>query len=154
MAIDLVRLFADSAAGNMQPAADYTKVFGTIPLEIGGGGDLAIDATEKVAYFRMQREAAAKQLPAGTKIEGNFGPRNMGAGPSGVAKMDLETGEVSPVVAVPFQVGHIQSNRWVPGEVVFCWETGGKAPAHLDGSGRRHGSAARLPGIALRLGHP
>jgi oligogalacturonide lyase len=52
----------------------------------------------------------------------------MGAGPTGVAKMDLATGEVSPVVAVPFQVGHIQSNPWVSGEIVFCWETGGKSP--------------------------
>ena len=42
--------------------------------------------------------------------------------------MNLKTGEVKVVVAVPFQVGHIQTNPWVPGEIVFCWETGGKAP--------------------------
>ncbi|HUG11599.1 MAG TPA: hypothetical protein VMM36_11325, partial [Opitutaceae bacterium] len=74
--------------------------------------------------------------------ESNFGPRNMGAGPTGVAKMELKTGEVTPVVAVPFQVGHIQSNTWVPGEIVFCWETGGKAPQRTwtvkaDGTGLR-----------------
>jgi oligogalacturonide lyase len=128
VAIDLGRLFADSAAGTLKPAATYETVFGTIPLDIGGGGELAIDANEDFAYFRMARESAAKLLPAGTKIEGNFGPRNMGAGPTGVAKMDLKTGRVSPVVAVPFQVGHIQSNPWIPGEILFCWETGGKAP--------------------------
>lgn len=128
VAIDLGRLFADSAAGTLKPAAAYETVFGSIPLDIGGGGELAIDSNEDFAYFRMARESAAKLLPAGTRIEGNFGPRNMGAGPTGVAKMDLKTGRVSPVVAVPFQVGHIQSNPWVPGEILFCWETGGKAP--------------------------
>jgi oligogalacturonide lyase len=142
VAIDLARLFADSAAGTLKPAASYETVFGTIPLEIGGGGELALDADEDVVYFRMQKEAAAKLLPADTKIESNFGPRNMGAGPTGVAKMDLKTGKVSPVVAVPFQVGHIQSNPWMPGEVVFCWETGGKSPQRTwtvkaDGTGLR-----------------
>lgn len=142
VAIDLARVFADSAAGKMQPPASYEQVFGPIPVEIGGGGDLAIDATEEVAYFRLSREAAAKLLPADAKIEPTFGPRNMGAGPSGVAKMNLKTGEVTPVVAVPFQVGHIQSNPYVAGEIVFCWETGGKSPqrtwtVQADGSGLR-----------------
>jgi oligogalacturonide lyase len=142
VAVDLRRLFADSAVGRMQPAAAYEHVFGSIPSEIGGGHELAIDATEQVAYFRMHSEAAGRLLPEGTEIKGNFGPRNLGAGPSGIAKLDLETGEVSPVVAVPFQVGHIQSNPWMPREVVFCWETGGKAPQRTwtvmaDGSGLR-----------------
>ena len=52
----------------------------------------------------------------------------MGAGPSGIGKIDLTTGETSHVVSVHFQVGHIQGNPWHPGEVIFCWETGGKAP--------------------------
>jgi oligogalacturonide lyase len=66
----------------------------------------------------------------------------MGAGPAGIAKMNLKTGEVKVVVAVPFQVGHVQTNPWVPGEIVFCWETGGKAPqrtwtVNADGTGLR-----------------
>jgi oligogalacturonide lyase len=142
VAIDLARVFADSAAGTMQPGESYEQVFGTIPVEIGGGGDLALDASEQAAYFRMSREAAQKHLPEGTKLEASFGPRNMGAGPTGIAKMDLRTGEVTPVVAVPFQVGHIQSNPFVPGEIVFCWETGGKSPqrtwfVNADGTGLR-----------------
>ncbi|AOS44575.1 hypothetical protein Verru16b_01638 [Lacunisphaera limnophila] len=142
VAIDLARVFADSAAGTMQPAAAYEQVFGTIPLDIGGGGELAIDANEDFAYFRLHKDGATKLLPADTKIEATFGPRNMGAGPSGVAKMNLATGEVTPVVAVPFQVGHIQSNPWKAGEIVFCWETGGKSPqrtwtVRADGTGLR-----------------
>ena len=66
----------------------------------------------------------------------------MGAGPSGIGKMNLKTGECGYVVSVPFQVGHIQTNPWMPGEIVFCWETGGKAPQRTwtvksDGTGLR-----------------
>lgn len=66
----------------------------------------------------------------------------MGAGPGGIGRVNLRTGEIRHVVSVPFQVGHIQSNLWNPGEIVFCWETGGKSPqrtwtVHADGSGLR-----------------
>ncbi len=142
VSVDLARLFADSAAGTLQAADSYLTVHGTIPLAYDGAGELALDANEDFVYFRMLGEAAGPLLPKDTPIEPTFGPRNMGAGPTGVAKMDLATGEVSPVVAVPFQVGHIQANPWVAGEIVFCWETGGKSPqrtwtVRADGSGLR-----------------
>lgn len=140
--VDLEKLFADSAAGTVQAAEVYERVCGTIPLAWGAGGDMALDADEQVAFFRVGAEEAAKHLPPGTKIEANFGPRNMGAGPNGLGRMDLHTGEVSFVVAVPFQIGHVQTNPWVPGEIVFCWETGGKSPQRTwtvrgDGTGLR-----------------
>lgn len=142
VSVDLERLFADSAAATLQAPDAYTTVHGTIPLAYDGAGELALDADEDFVYFRMLEEAAAPLLPADVEIEPDFGPRNMGAGPTGVAKMELATGEVSPVVAVPFQVGHIQANPWVSGEIVFCWETGGKSPQRTwtvkaDGSGLR-----------------
>jgi oligogalacturonide lyase len=142
VSVDLTKLFADSAAGTLQSPETYTTVHGTIPLAYNGAGELALDANEDFVYFRMLEEAAAPLLPEGVEIEPDFGPRNMGAGPTGVAKMDLATGEVSPVVAVPFQVGHIQANPWVAGEIVFCWETGGKSPQRTwtvkaDGTGLR-----------------
>lgn len=140
--VDLAKLFADSKAGHLKPADAYQRICGTTPAEIGAGGDMALDGAEDWAYFRISKEEAARHLPAGTKIEENFGPRHMGAGPSGIAAMNLKTGEVKHVVAVPFQVGHIQTNPWVPGEIVFCWETGGKSPqrtwiVHSDGTGLR-----------------
>lgn len=142
VAIDLARLFADSTSGKLQPAAVYEKIFGTIPIELGQGGELALDANEDQVYFRLTKDAAAKLLPPDTKIADNFGPRNMGAGPSGIGRFNLATGESSPVVAVPFQVGHVQSNPWKAGEIVFCWETGGKSPQRTwtvmaDGTGLR-----------------
>jgi oligogalacturonide lyase len=140
--IDLARLFADSARGTMSPAASYERLCGTIPGEIGASGDMAIDATEEVAYFRVGREVAAQHLPANTKLEKPFGPRNMGAGPTGIGSMNLKTGDVKTVTAVGFQVGHIQANPIVPGEIMFCWETGGKSPqrtwiVQADGTGLR-----------------
>ena len=140
--IDLEKLFRDSESGQMEPASAYERICGVTPPEIGAGGDMALDAAENVVYFRIGKEEAARYLDKEVEIEGNFGPRNMGAGPSGLAKMNLETGETEHVISVPFQVGHIQANPWEPGEIVFCWETGGKSPqrtwtVRADGTGLR-----------------
>jgi oligogalacturonide lyase len=141
--IDLARVFADSAAGTLKAANTYERVCGTIPADMGAaGGDMALDANEDVAYFRLSGGDLASRLPAGTKIAEPFGPRGMGAGPAGLAGMNLQTGDITFIVAVPFQIGHVQTNPWVPGEIVFCWETGGKAPQRTwtvmaDGTGLR-----------------
>ena len=140
--VDLAKLFADSEAGKLRAASVYERVCGTIPADMGAGGDMALDANEDVAYFRISGGDLASRLPAGTKIAEPFGPRGMGAGPAGLAGMNLKTGEIKFIVAVPFQIGHVQTNPWVPGEIVFCWETGGKAPQRTwtvmaDGTGLR-----------------
>jgi oligogalacturonide lyase len=140
--VDLTKLFADSETGKLKTATEYQRVCGTTPAEMGAGGDMALDGDEEVVYFRVGKEESAKHLKEGTKIEPNFGPRNMGAGPAGLGSMNIKTGETKFIVAVPFQVGHIQTNPWVPGEIVFCWETGGKAPQRTwtvmaDGTGLR-----------------
>jgi oligogalacturonide lyase len=140
--VDLEKLFRDSKSGKLQAADKYQRVCGTTSPELGAGGDMALDGDEEWAYFRVGRQEAAKHLPPGTKVEGVFGPRNMGAGPAGLAGMNVKTGDVKYVISVPFQVGHIQTNPWVPGEIVFCWETGGKSPqrtwtVRADGSGLR-----------------
>jgi len=140
--VNLTKLFADSKAGTLKPASEYQRVCGTTPPEFRASGDMALDADEEWIWFRVGRDEAMKHLPEGTKIEENFGPRNMGAGPGGIAGMNIQTGEIKYVVSVPFQVGHIQSNPWVPGQIVFCWETGGKSPqrtwiVNSDGTGLR-----------------
>lgn len=140
--IDLAKIFMDSKAGKMKPASAYERICGTTPAALGAGGDMALDGDEEWAYFRVSKEEAAKHLAADAKLESNFGPRNMGAGPSGIAAMNVLTGQIKHVISVPFQVGHIQTNPWVGGEIVFCWETGGKSPQRTwtvlsDGSGLR-----------------
>lgn len=140
--VDLAKVFADSAAGVTKPAGSYERICGTIPAEMWAGGDMALDANEDVAYFHVSGGDLAARLPVGTKAAEPFGPRGMGAGPNGLARMNLATGDIAFIVAVPFQIGHIQTNPWVPGELVFCWETGGKAPqrtwtVNADGTGLR-----------------
>jgi len=140
--IDLAKVFADSEAGSMKPASNYERICGTIAAPLIAGGDMALDANEDFAYFRVTGGDVGQHLPPGTDIDWHYGPRNMGAGPAGLRAMNLKTGEVKFVVDVPFQIGHVQTNPWVPGEIVFCWETGGKAPQRTwtvmaDGSGLR-----------------
>lgn len=140
--VDLEKVFADSKSGKMKEPAYYQKVCGTTPVEMGAGGDMALDGDEEWVYFRVGKSEAAKYLPDSVKPYSNFGPRNMGAGPAGIAAMNLKTGKFKHVVSVPFQVGHIQTNPWVAGEIVFCWETGGKSPqrtwiVNSDGTGLR-----------------
>lgn len=125
--INLERLFADSEAGKLKSKKNYERICGIIPAEMCSEGDMALDGSEKMVYFRLDKEYARK-MPIAEPIADNFGPRHMGAGPGGIGKMDLMTGKAEPVVAVHFKVGHIQGNPWHPGEVIFCWETGGKAP--------------------------
>ncbi len=142
MEVDLQKVFTDSKSGTMQSADAYQRVCGVTPPEIGAGGDMALDADESWVYFRIGREEAARQLPNDVKPEKSFGPRNMGAGPAGIGAMNIKTGQIKHIISVPFQVGHIQTNPWMPGEIVFCWETGGKSPQRTwmvksDGSGLR-----------------
>lgn len=141
--VDLDRVFADSKAASLKPAAAYQRVIATLPAELEALGDNALDADNQWFYFRIQGKAyAGAKLPAGTKIEPPFGPRGMGAGPHAIGKVNVKTGEFQHVVSVPFQIGHIQANLWNPGELVFSWETGGKSPQRTwtvrgDGSGLR-----------------
>jgi oligogalacturonide lyase len=140
--VDLEKLFADSKAGTLKKESAYQRICGTTPKELGAGGDMALDGDEEWAYFRVGQQEAAKHLAPDAKLEKAFGPRNMGAGPAGIAGMNVKTGEIKYVVSVPFQIGHIQTNPWVPGEIVFCWETGGKSPQRTwtvlsDGTGLR-----------------
>ena len=140
--VDLAKLFADSKAGELKPESAYQRVCGTTPPELEAGGDMALDGDEQWVWFRVGKTEAMKHLPEGTKIEEAFGPRKMGAGPAGIAGMNIHTGEIKYVVSVPFQIGHIQTNPWVSGQIVFCWETGGKSPqrtwiVNSDGTGLR-----------------
>jgi len=139
--VNLERLFADSEAGRLKKKKAYERICGIIPAEMCSEADMTLDGSEAFVYFHLNKEYA-RQMPISEPISPNFGPRKMGAGPSGIGRMDLATGKTEPVVAVHFKVGHIQGNPWHPGEVIFCWETGGKAPqrtwmVNADGTGLR-----------------
>jgi len=131
--VNMQALLADSKKGEVKAAEYYQRVVGIVPASMatGGDGDMALDAAEDLIYFRVGGEEAARHIEPGVKIEENFGPRNMGAGPTGIASMDIATGKIEFVVAMPFKLGHIQTNPWVSRELVFTWETGGKSPQRM-----------------------
>ncbi len=140
--VNLAKVFEDSKLGKMKPISTYERICGLTSSEMEASGDMALDADEERVYFRVGKEEAAKHMAPDAKLEKNFGPRNMGAGPGGIMSMNLDKGTFKYVVSVPFQIGHIQSNTWNPGEIVFCWETGGKSPQRTwtvfaDGTGLR-----------------
>ena len=138
--IDLAKLFADVAAKTVKPAANYTRVCGTIPPTLQADGNMGLDANDDFMYFKVDGPETTQLSPGQTLLPG-FGPRARQA-TSGLRSMNLKTGEIKLIVNVGFQIGHVQSNPWMPGEVVFCWETTGKAPQRTwfvksDGTGLR-----------------
>jgi oligogalacturonide lyase len=151
--IDLGALFADAVAGTLKGDTAYERLCGTTPAGMHATGNMGLDADENFVYFGITGADLGKDvdpnnpiysqyIEPGTNRAKPYGPRGMGAGPSGLASMNLQTGEVKQIVAVPFQIGHVQTNPWVHGEIVFCWETGGKAPQRTwtvmaDGTGLR-----------------
>jgi len=108
--VDLAKLFVDSKSGKLKPESAYQRVCGTTSPELEAGGDVALDGDENWVWFRVGKTEALKHLPEGTKIEEAFGPRKMGAGPAGIAGMNIRTGETKDVVSVPFQLGHMRTN--------------------------------------------
>lgn len=129
--LDLERLLADSEADSVEEAASYEREVGALPDGLRVVGGFGIDADEQTAYIGVAGGDVGEHLPEDvTPWEKPEGAR-MGDGPGGIRAMDLETGEVSVVCDVPFQMGHVQANPWVPGEVLFCWETGGDAPQRM-----------------------
>ncbi len=45
--VNLEKLFADSKTGSLKPATTYQRVCGTTPVEMGAGGDMALDGGEE-----------------------------------------------------------------------------------------------------------
>ncbi len=129
--VNIEALLEDVKNNAVKQSAHYERTVGVVPVSMGAGGDMALDAAEDIIYFRIGREEAARHLSDKVALKENFGPRNMGAGPTGIASMNIQTGKIDMVVALPFQLGHIQTNPWVSRELVFCWETGGKSPQRM-----------------------
>ena len=138
--IDLAKLFADVATNTVKPASNYQRVAGNIPTTLRVDGNMGLDANDDFMYFRVTGDETAKLSPGQTLLPG-FGPRFRQT-TSGLRGMNLKTGEIKFIVNVGFGIGHVQTNPWEPGEIIFCWETGGKAPQRTwivkaDGTGLR-----------------
>jgi oligogalacturonide lyase len=152
---DLVKLFADSEAGTIKPASNYERVCGALPEGLYADGDMAIDATDDFIYLRVSGDEVLKHVPEGLTPAAWF-TKYLGKQPDavesrmpesanpwrGLVSLNLKTGEWKWVTVAPLGINHTQTNPWVPGEIVFAWETGGKAPQRTwvvmaDGTGLR-----------------
>ena len=129
--VDLTPLLADSAAGKLRPGG-YERIVATLPNDHIEAGGFTLDADEKTAYVGFDARRAPPRPP------GQPVPQV----PGGIRAIDLDTGKVRTVVETKFRMGHVQANPFVPGEILYCHETGGDAPQRMwivrgDGSGNR-----------------
>jgi len=165
--IDLQALIADARAGQPKRAPAYERIVATLPDSLRDSGGFALDADETKAYWgvawgppppRTARPAdtGSKGSSAGDRRQiddANTNPAEAreaarqrfaegGRGPGGIRCIDLKTGALSTVIDVGFRMGHVQTNPWVPGEIIYCHETTGDSPQRIwavrsDGSGNR-----------------
>jgi oligogalacturonide lyase len=159
--LNLATLIADALAGQPKDASAYERVVATLPEALRDSGGFALDADESKAYWgvswgpRPPRPApVARPANGGRAIDRqNTDPRASreaarerfaaaGKGPGGIRSIDLKTGEVKTVIDVDLRMGHVQTNPWVPGEIIYCHETTGDAVQRMwvvraDGTGNR-----------------
>ncbi|MEO5773841.1 MAG: hypothetical protein ABIQ32_06955 [Sphingomicrobium sp.] len=129
--VDLTALIFDGMAGRVKPAG-YEQVVATMPAGHVEAGGFTLDADERTAYVGFDARVAPPR-PQGQPV-----PQV----PGGIRAIDLATGAVRTVLETQFRMGHVQANPFVPGEILYCHETGGDAPQRMwvvkaDGTGNR-----------------
>jgi oligogalacturonide lyase len=159
-------LIADALAGKPKDASAYERVVCVLPADLRDAGGFALDADETKAYWGVSWGPRPENAPrnaspatAGTPADRSAIERantnvaetreaarerfaRLGKGPGGIRSIDLKTGEIKTVIDVEFRMGHVQTNPWVPGEIIYCHETTGDGPqriwtVHSDGTGNR-----------------
>jgi oligogalacturonide lyase len=152
-------------AGAPKEAAAYERVVGTMPEDLRDAGGFALDADETAAYWGVAWGPAPQRSPQAAPVtaatpgdrrqidQANTNPAEerpaarkrfaeLGQGPGGIRRIDLKTGAVTTVIDVDFRMGHVQTNPWTPGEIIYCHETTGDGPQRMwtvrgDGTGNR-----------------
>jgi oligogalacturonide lyase len=123
----LIELGFDPIIANKKVAdsSQYEKVIMSLPPNHRESGGFSLDANETKAYIGI-----------GYKKE------NDTTNYYKLCTIDLSNGAFSTIIEIPFRVGHIQANPWLPGEILYCFETGGDASQRMwmvnaDGSNNR-----------------
>jgi oligogalacturonide lyase len=140
--LNLEALFKDSEANTLKETGAYERVVGKLPPGLRESGGFGLDANEDYAYIGVSGGDVGQKVDPNLKVGPLPANARMGGNPGGLRSINLKTGEVKHIVDVPFQMGHVQTNPFNPGEIIYCWETGGKAPQRTwtimaDGSGNR-----------------
>lgn len=157
--IELDELIKDATTGSVRSRDSYQRVVAELGDDLRDSGGFAVDADGTAAYWGVGwgpvPERSTGRAPDGRRKidQDNLDPTEareaarqrfelQGRGPGGIRRIDLVTGEVSTVIDVDFRMGHVQTNPWLPGEIVYCHETTGDAPQRIwtvraDGTGNR-----------------
>ena len=118
-------------AGLEEGTKPRERAIATLPADFRDAGGFALDADEATVYTGvLLDDAPTPQIAATRSVEG------------AIWAIDLKTGKTRTLLKTPFRVGHVEANPWVPGEIMYCHETGGDAPQRMwivksDGSGNR-----------------
>ncbi len=108
--LDLGSLLKDSENGNVNSdPAHYETVIAELPEGVRESGGTGLDADEDRLFFASR---IAKQQSA-------------------IYSIDFKTGETIKHLEVPLWANHLQANKWVSGEIMYSWETGGDAPQRI-----------------------
>ena len=107
--LNLPKLLEDSENGTVTKSSDYERIIATLPPGVRETSGVALDANEQRLFFINRLE---KQYSA-------------------IYSIEFESGNVQKLYEVPFWANHLQANRWVPGEVMYSWETGGDSPQRI-----------------------
>ncbi|KAF0096188.1 MAG: oligogalacturonide lyase [Puniceicoccaceae bacterium 5H] len=163
--LDLAKLIPDALKGNVKDKSNYERVVVVLPEDLHGSGGMALDPDDSAMYWGVgwapseaEQKARAKEREALMKGRRDIDQSNTdpnasreaarkrfelnGRGPGGIRRIDIKTGEITKVIDVDFRMGHVQTNPWKPGEIIYCHETTGDAPQRMwmvqaDGSGNR-----------------
>lgn len=107
---DLGQLLKDSENGtvNSDPAHYETEI-AILPEGVRESGGTGLDANEDRLFFASR---IAEQHSA-------------------IYSIDFKTGKTTKHLEVPLWANHLQANKWVPGEIMYSWETRGDAPQRI-----------------------
>lgn len=111
MELDLDPLLSATTPGDTPKATVRERLIATLPTDLQVSGGFALDADEQHAYVGVTRDGQQEH--------------------GGLRSIDLASGQLGLVLDTPFRMGHVQCNPWVPGEILYCHETSGKAPQRM-----------------------
>jgi oligogalacturonide lyase len=137
--LNIGELINDSMSDSMKDPAGYERIVTSLPVD-KPGSELSLDADETFLYWGCKLSRDETELPRPLsprsrdrdewvaytkKLTEYFAVKGKGTGE--ISKINIQTGKIDKVLDVPFNLGHLQANPWVSGEIIFCKETGGDA---------------------------
>ncbi len=99
---------------SLSDSSQHEKVIMSLPSNHRESGGFSLDADEKKAYIGIV-----------------YKKENDTTNYYKLCSIDLSSGAFNTIIEIPFRVGHIQANPWRPGEILYCYETGGDASQRM-----------------------